>query len=56
MDTDVFYTLHHLINADVLVIAKSSFSYLAGIYNQKTVMYFPFYHSPLKNWINIDNI
>jgi hypothetical protein len=53
---DVILTFNHLINADVLVICKSSFSYLAGLYNKNIVYYFDFWHSPLSNWINIKDL
>jgi hypothetical protein len=42
--------------ADILVIGKSSFSYVAGLYNTNTVYYFNFWHSPLNNWINVDEL
>ena len=56
LDTDAFDTFHHLCNADILVISKSSFSYLAGIYNKNKVVYFPFHHPPLDDWINFYDI
>jgi len=49
---DQLLTMNHLINADVLIIGKSSFSYLAGYYNKNTVYYFDYLHSPLSSWIN----
>lgn len=55
IDTDPFDTFHHLCNADILVTAKSSFSYLAGIYNKNKVIYVPFRHSPLDNWESFNN-
>jgi hypothetical protein len=54
-DIDAFFTLHHLIKADVLVIAKSSFSYLAALYNENEVIYVNFWHKPLPYWNNYDN-
>jgi hypothetical protein len=53
---DVIDTLNHLINADVLVLGKSSFSYLAGLYNPNIVYNVNFWHTPMPNWINVDNI
>jgi len=53
---DQILTLNHLINADILVICKSSFSYIAGLYNTNTVYYFDFWHTPLTNWKNINSI
>ena len=53
---DLILTFNHLIHADILVICKSSFSYLAGLYNNNDVYYFNFWHNPLNNWININNL
>jgi len=55
LDTDAMDTFHHLSCADILVIAKSSFSYLAGIYNKNKVIYIPFHHPPLEEWESIRN-
>lgn len=49
-EVDAIDTFHHLCNADVFVMSKSSFSYLAGLYNTKTVIYLPFWHTPLSSW------
>lgn len=53
---DIIETFGYMINADLLVICKSSFSYLSGIYNKNIVYYFDFWHKPCKNWININNL
>jgi hypothetical protein len=55
LDYDTFDTFHHLCKADILVMGTSSFSYLAGIYNKKSVVYYSFWHPPLDNWINFKN-
>lgn len=55
VDTDAITTFHHLSNADILVIAKSSFSYLAGLYNKNIVMYSPLQSPPLDEWKNIND-
>lgn len=49
-DEDLIVTLEHLIGADILVMCKSSFSYLAGLYNSNTVLYENFWHNPLPQW------
>ncbi len=46
-----FTTFHHMVSADVLVMAKSSFSYSAALFSKGIVIYLPFWHKPLKNWI-----
>jgi hypothetical protein len=39
------------LNADVLVLSKSSFSYLAGVLNKKAIIVCPsFWHPPLPGW------
>jgi len=53
---DTLYTLEFLIKADVLVISKSSFSYLAGLYNNNIVYYIDFWHPPLIEWNNIKEL
>jgi len=53
---DQLLTMKHLINADILVMCKSSFSYIAGCYNKNIVYYESFWHNPLSNWINIQNL
>jgi hypothetical protein len=38
--------------ADVLIMSRSSLSYLAGLLNLKGTVYFPinFWHSPHQSW------
>jgi hypothetical protein len=50
MDEDVLLTLEYLIRANILVTSKSSFSYIAGLYNENTVLYTPFWHRPMPHW------
>jgi hypothetical protein len=49
-DIDILTTLEYLIKADVLVMSKSSFSYVAGLYNKNTVFYMDFWHAKLDRW------
>lgn len=44
-----------LVFSDILVMSRSSLSYVAGIISNNTVVYIPFWHPPLpqKNWIVI---
>ena len=51
---DLLTTFKNLINADVLVMSTSSFSYLAGLYNPNIIYYYNFWHKPLNNWINVN--
>jgi hypothetical protein len=50
LDTDVFETMAALMNADVLVTAKSSFSYVAALLSQGTIIFEPFWHKPMSSW------
>jgi hypothetical protein len=51
LNGDVFECLHNLITADILVMAKSSFSYTAALLARGIVIYSPFWHAPLQQWI-----
>lgn len=55
IETDPISSFHHMCKADVLVIARSSFSYLAGLYNKNKVIYLPFHHPPLDFWQSFDD-
>lgn len=54
LDTDVFTTVSGLIEADCLIMAKSSLSYIAGLCSRGTVYYEPFWHRPLSPWRVLD--
>lgn len=46
--------LQGLATADVLVMSRSSFSYVAAILNRTgTIMYHPFWHSGMSSWIEV---
>jgi hypothetical protein len=49
-----FTTFHNLVCADVLVLSKSTFSYVAAILSRGIVFYESFRHSPLNNWIKVN--
>ena len=49
-----FTTFHHMVSADVLVMAKSSFSYSAALFSKGVIIYLPFWHKPLKNWVVVN--
>ncbi len=53
---DTIESLGYMIKADILVACKSSFSYIPAIYNQNKVYYIDFWHKPLDNWININEL
>lgn len=57
LNQDIFKTFHSLVNARVLIQAKSSFSYAAGILNSNTVYYMDgFWHNKLDDWLNISSL
>ncbi len=48
---DAFTTFHHLVCSQVVVLAKSTFSYLAGLIGGGLCLYEPFWHPPLPGWL-----
>ena len=44
-----------MVKAKILVIAKSRFSYCAGILNSNKIYYMIFWHKPLNHWLNIED-
>jgi hypothetical protein len=50
LDEDAFTSFHSLVQADGLVMAKSSFSYLAGLLSTGLCVYEPFWHPPMPDW------
>jgi hypothetical protein len=52
---DTIDCLRQLATADVLVMSRSSFSYVAGILNKTgIILCFPFWHSALRSWLTVD--
>lgn len=51
LDEDVFTTFHQLVSSDVLIMAKSTFSYLSAIIGGQVCLYEPFWHPKLPGWI-----
>ena len=46
--------IRQLATADILVISRSSFSYVGSILNRDgIVLYHPFWHRPLSSWITV---
>ena len=55
INKDPIETLERMATADALVISRSSFSYVAAILNPEgIIVYHPFWHSPLKEWLISD--
>lgn len=53
LNEDIFKTLGYMMGAQNLIIGKSCYSYIAGIYSKKNVYYFPFWHKEMEHWKNI---
>jgi len=51
LDGNVFADLHQMISSDVLVMAKSSLSYVAAILSPAVKIYTPFRHPPQTEWL-----
>ena len=56
-DIDIIETFEYLCNADVLILSKSSLSYLSGLYSESSDIYMEqFWHSKLPRWKYIDDL
>jgi hypothetical protein len=51
LDESPFATIHGLVEADILVMSKSTFSYLAALLSPGLKIYDRFYHPPIKDWL-----
>jgi hypothetical protein len=54
INLDPIETLKGMATADALIISRSSFSYFAALFNKGMVIYFPFWHKPLNDWLISD--
>ena len=54
LNGDPKQAFHKLVTADVMIMGKSSFSYVAGILCEGTVVYPPFWSAPLPSWLVLD--
>eukprot|EP00614_Pseudopedinella_elastica_P004954 CAMPEP_0172591176 /NCGR_PEP_ID=MMETSP1068-20121228/9837_1 /TAXON_ID=35684 /ORGANISM="Pseudopedinella elastica, Strain CCMP716" /LENGTH=364 /DNA_ID=CAMNT_0013387441 /DNA_START=135 /DNA_END=1229 /DNA_ORIENTATION=- len=52
--TDAISAWAHFIKADILITAISSFSYVPAILNRGCIVYQPFWHPPMPDWIVVD--
>ena len=51
LNTDICESWVDMINADIFVMSKSTFSMVPGIYNSNMVIYHPFFFKRLNSWI-----
>jgi hypothetical protein len=54
LDEDPFVSLRRMVDADILVIAKSNYSYLAGVISEGIKLIYPSVYAPLSGWIVLD--
>ncbi len=50
LDSDPLETMERLIKADILLMAKSSFSQIAALMSEGIVLYEPYWQKPLLHW------
>jgi len=50
LDVDLAETWTAMRTADVLIMSKSSFSFTPALFSTGTVLYTPFWHTPLDHW------
>jgi len=54
LNGNIFDDFMYLTKADILFMAKSSYSYCAALLSEGLIIYEPFWHPPLKEWKIID--
>jgi hypothetical protein len=54
LNVDAVWTMRQLIEADVLIMSRSSFSYVAALISDGLKLYEPFWHSPLPGWLTLN--
>lgn len=55
LNDDVFETFYNLVEADILFMAKSAFSFIAALLSKGLIIYDPFWHKPMKQWFIYQN-
>jgi hypothetical protein len=51
LDTDAIWTMEKLVASDILIMSKSSFSYVAALINRGVKIYERTFNPPLSSWI-----
>ena len=51
LNQQVLTSWQAMVDADILVLSRSSFGYSAALYNEGLVLYSRFWHAPLPSWI-----
>jgi len=53
LDECVFTTFNNLVASDVIVTSKSTYSYSAALLSEAVIIYEPFWHKPLADWLPV---
>lgn len=53
LDTKIDIVFSELINSDIFIMSRSSFSYVPAIYNKNILIYHPFWHGKFENWLDV---
>jgi hypothetical protein len=54
LDTDVADAWKLMLTADLVILSRSSFSFIPGMASKGKVIYTPYWHKPLRRWIHVD--
>jgi hypothetical protein len=54
LNEDAVWTMQQLVEADILLMSKSSFTYVAALLSDGVKLYEPFWHSPMSHWVVCD--
>jgi hypothetical protein len=54
LNSPAIWTFNQLVNADILIMARSAFSYVAALLSDGIKLYDPFQENPLSTWITRD--
>ena len=54
LNTDLLEAWSEMITADVLIMSKSSFSFVPALLSQGSVVYYPMWHAPLPDFYRLE--
>lgn len=52
---DIFQVMDHLIHSNLMIMSKSTISYVTAILNDGIIIHEPFLYPPLDEWLHIEN-
>jgi len=55
LDAPLDLTWRVALAADVFVMSRSAFSYVPALFNPNVVVYYPFFHSRVGHWVEVDS-